>query len=63
MKKINKESVQVKSGKASFLKPIKNEFSVSCSRLTANIYKDVIKSYRNKKYFYFNLEIKKKCIL
>jgi len=43
------DKIQVKSARASFVKSIKNEFSVSRSRLTANIYKDVIKSYRNKK--------------
>lgn len=36
------------------LKPIKNELSVSFSRLVANMYKDSLKCLRNKKYVFIS---------
>jgi ABC-type multidrug transport system ATPase subunit len=47
----------VKASNSSFFKPIQNEMSISSSRLAANIYKDIIKSYRNKKILIVNLMV------
>ena len=46
--KLPEERLPVKSTK-SYLKPIRKEFSISFSRLIANMYKDGLKAIRNKK--------------
>ena len=50
IKQSNKKKKLINNCSNMLLKPVKNELSISSSRLVANMYKDSLKCSRNKKY-------------